>query len=144
MIYEKNSTPSALPAAAPGRDRLMTVMPFGKYCGLALPDLPDLYLYWLLFGGEIVLREPLRSEALREYHRRGYTVREPATPPATPARGDAAWADALIAAGLKALAKRHHPDVGGHGPDMAQINHAADWLRAKVERGPLGASRPGR
>lgn len=44
-------------------------MPFGRYQGLELDELPTSYLAWLLSLDD--LREPLRGAAWSEYQRRG-------------------------------------------------------------------------
>lgn len=42
--------------------------------------------------------------------------------------------DEIVGAGLRTLARRHHPDVGGDVEHMQALNHAADWLRAQAPR----------
>ena len=118
----------------------MPIMPFGRHRGEPLDEIPDSYLAWLLTRA---LREPLYSQvrdearrrttdeedthqAYRDYQRREYAPpRRHAVPPASDV-------DDLIASGLHALAKKYHPDLGGDLRRMQAINHAADWLRAKV------------
>jgi hypothetical protein len=43
------------------------------------------------------------------------------------------WALAIVSAGFRALALRHHPDHGGKAPDMVAIYDAAAWLREKIQ-----------
>ena len=50
-------------------------MPFGKFSGLPLADVPTNYLSWLL---SIDLREPLKSAAWSEYRRRADAQEAPA------------------------------------------------------------------
>jgi hypothetical protein len=40
--------------------------------------------------------------------------------------------DEIISAGVRSLARTHHPDVGGDHQRMVTINNAADWLREKA------------
>jgi hypothetical protein len=115
-------------------------MPFGRYRDWLLEDLPRSYLAWLL---TIDLREPLRSDVWEEAHRRGVdaqdgrrrhtdTDREPHIDGDHRYVPDVALVEELVGAGLKVLARRHHPDVGGNHDTMVAITAAADWLRAAV------------
>lgn len=99
-------------------------MPFGKFKGRRITDLPDAYVAWLL---GLDLREPLRSAVVAEAAARGLLVGY--VPRLRPAR---AVAEELIGAGLRALARRHHPDVGGDVTEMQQVNAAASWLRGRL------------
>jgi hypothetical protein len=107
-------------------------MPFGKFAGCALSELPDSYLQWL---GSIELRPPLKEAVDREIAtrisrdgaRRAFGI-TPTTP-----QVDRTTVEEIIGAGLRVLAKRHHPDVtGGDGEEMKRINLAASWLREIV------------
>jgi hypothetical protein len=101
-------------------------MPFGRHYGLPVNDLPDAYLAWLL---TIDLREPLRAVVIAEAELRGLLL-HPA-PPTAPLRD---VAEQLVTAGLHALARRHHPDLGGDLATMQDLNAAADWLRGRVRK----------
>ncbi len=57
-------------------------MPFGKYKGHTLDELPDEYLLWM--SANVPLREPLWSAITEEMALRGYEELPP--PPAPPAR----------------------------------------------------------
>jgi hypothetical protein len=88
-------------------------MPFGKFRGNDLADLPDKYLDWLLF--EIELREPLRSAVQREYSTResGFSI---------PETSDTLDADKVKKI-YRNLARQYHPDIiGGTGDVMKGIN----------------------
>ena len=50
-------------------------MPFGKYLGKPIQELPDDYLNWILENLE--LRRPLRVALETEFERRGEIERQP-------------------------------------------------------------------
>jgi hypothetical protein len=80
-------------------------MPFGKFKGWALAELPDDYLRWLVSLDD--LREPLRSAVVSEWTGR---FRGPSTGALVPIPSEAVpVADALVTAGYRALALQHHP-----------------------------------
>ena len=103
----------------------MRTMPFGRFKGLPVTELPTEYLVWLLRA--VDLREPLRSALRVEATARGLTG-DPG-PALAPGR---AWAEDLIGAGLRVLARQHHPDAGGDVRTMQQVNAAASWLRDRA------------
>jgi hypothetical protein len=94
-------------------------MPFGKHKGWPLVDVPDDYLAWLLSLGH--LREPLRSAVESERVRR-----------ATREHVDPRLVEDVISAGRRALARRHHPDVGGSHELMLALDAACSWLFARA------------
>ena len=98
-------------------------MPFGKYRGELLEDLPFTYLDWLL---TLELREPLRSAIKTEFERRTFSQGNRLVINVT-------LCDELISAGLRSLARRYHPDSEkGDHEKMVAVNQAADWLRSQV------------
>ena len=114
-------------------------MPFGRHRGEPLDELPDGYLRWLL-GRD--LREPLRSAVRNEAQRRAddeETVhddyrrhqRRAYAPPPRHAVPPASDVDDLTR-GLARARQEISPRSGGDLRRMQAINHAADWLRAKV------------
>jgi hypothetical protein len=88
-------------------------MPFGKYRGEPLAEIPDAYLEWLMF--EIDLREPLRSAVHREFYARSRSHEYEATEKGT--------LDANRIKGIYwNLARQYHPDKGGDDGIMKGIN----------------------
>ena len=96
-------------------------MPFGKYRGQPLCDLPQDYLDWLT---TIELHGQLRAAVKIEVDRRLYTAHACPT----------AIAEELIAAGTRHLARRYHPDTGGSHEAMIEVTVAAAFLRQAVRR----------
>ena len=105
-------------------------MPFGRYKGWVVDDLPTDYLSWL---SDISLRDPsLRSAVMNELRTRGRSGAH-----ARRTNGHApnpAVVDQLVSASVRTLAKVHHPDCGGDTAMMQKINVAADWLRSQPRR----------
>ena len=93
-------------------------MPFGRYSGLPLADIPSSYLSWLL--GLDDLREPLKSAAWAEYRRR------------VDAQGGQAVstldADAIKTV-YRTLALKWHPDRGGTTEAMQAVNEFYEALQ---------------
>jgi hypothetical protein len=100
----------------------MDTMPFGRYRGRPLRDLPDSYLDWLLSLAD--LREPLRARVEAEAARRAGAARGTAA-----LRGPlGAVADRIVARGYRALAAEAHPDHGGDHAAMVQLTAAREAL----------------
>jgi hypothetical protein len=110
-------------------------MPFGKYRGRPLADIPDAYVHWLASLQN--LREPLRAAVHREAQRRRHpgAARDRALLPvaALPV------AQEIITLGYRALTHRYHPDAGGDHPRMVLLNAAVTWLREAVHGVGRGA-----
>lgn len=102
-------------------------MPFGKYRGVLLADLPDDYLAWLFT--KLELREPLRTQVGAEYHARFSRRTSTATQPLPEV---ITMAEELVSAGFRKLANQHHPDHGGDHKTMVLVNNAADFLRQSL------------
>jgi hypothetical protein len=85
----------------------------GKYAGCRIEEVPATYLEWLLAEAKSTI------EGVENELERRRLVEE--------AGQD--WAERLISAGYRTLAKQHHPDVGGDPAMMREINAAAAALR---------------
>ena len=90
-------------------------MPLNHHSGWARQWGDDRYI-----GGR---RPPSRTEA------REISMQRKTTDPAELQK----WADAVITAGFRVLASRHHPDHGGNAVDMRAIYDAVEWLRKKAK-----------
>jgi hypothetical protein len=97
-------------------------LPFGRYRGRPLTELPSDYVEWALALDYV--REPLKSRLRAEAQRRGLYQQSRLSL-------HARTAEALITAGIHALAQHHHPDVAGEHEMMVRITLAADWLSAR-------------
>lgn len=95
-------------------------MPFGKYRDQPLDQIPKSYLQWLL-AEATNLSADLRA-AIQD-------VLSP--PPVRYPPPDPETVALIVNAGVRALAKDHHPDVGGDLAVMTRINSAAQWLKAR-------------
>ncbi len=105
-------------------------MPFGKYIGQALTDLPDQYVAWLLTP-PVVLREPLKQFVIDEASRRD-RVREAQRAAALVTANVVEAAHEIIKQGVRALTRTRHPDAGGSADAMQAVNNAAELLRAAL------------
>ena len=99
-------------------------MPFGKFKGTRLADVPLDYLEWLA-GRE--LREPLCSAVREELRRRGGS-----SPRGRGVHLDFRIAAEIVEAGRRSLARHHHPDAGGSATVMQSVNATADVMLAQL------------
>lgn len=95
-------------------------MPFGKYRDQLIEAVPKSYLQWLL-ANATNLAPDLRAAM--------QAVLSPPVPRFPPP--DAATVTLIVNAGVRALAKEHHPDIGGDLAVMTRINSAAQWLKER-------------
>jgi uncharacterized protein (DUF3820 family) len=104
-------------------------MPFGKFSGVELDELPDAYLRWLL--SIEITNDLLAAELQLEAEARGFFTKARGRAPrsAAPARE---VVDELVGAGLRSLARKYHPDCGGDTRRMQEVTGAADWLRQQA------------
>jgi hypothetical protein len=108
------------------KHRRCQTMPFGRHRGTKISDLPDHYIEWLL---SIELREPLRSAVSNEYRQRMCTDDDSSAPAV-----NTLIVDEIVGAGVRALSKKFHPDVGGDHQKMVAINRTAEWIRTQGRR----------
>lgn len=101
-------------------------MPFGKFKGVLLTDIPTDYLEWLASLSH--LRDPLRGAVERELDAR----QEDRATGQNEMCPSPRVAEEIIGAGVRSLARRYHPDAGGSHEDMVRVNDAAEWLRRQV------------
>jgi hypothetical protein len=103
---------------------LSTPMPFGKYKGWPLWDVPGDYLLWVLRECAR-LRPGLRLDIQAELR-----SRVAAAGPETPPPGNTlALTSALIRTWHREMVLRYHPDRGGSHEAMQAINDAHDRLK---------------
>lgn len=91
-------------------------MPYGKYKGLALEQIPTTYLEW-------ILKSMKESAASIEDELEAREQQESAT---------LSMARRLIEAGYRQLAKQMHPDAGGDTAAMQELNGTVERLRRTV------------
>jgi len=112
-------------------------MPWGKHQGVDLADIETSYLVWVLEKCDNVrssLRAAIEEELANRFGRSRRRSEPPPPPPPPPRRPcpDPTLAEEIVAMGFRALAKRHHPDVGGNTATMQRLSATADWLKARL------------
>lgn len=102
-------------------------MPFGKFKGEEVEDIPEGYLFWL--WDNVELRTPL-LEAVADVlgiGRQSPPSENKKLPPI-----DMDIAIELVRVGFRQLAKQFHPDVGGSDEKMRKLNAAHEFLKARL------------
>lgn len=110
-------------------------MPFGRYRGCALLEIPTNYLVWVIEKSDITdidVRRAIRAELAwrftdasgRTLPTTAITIPSSLTTPVT----------SIIKHGVRDLARQHHPDVGGDPETMRAILAARDWLNEQVRK----------
>jgi hypothetical protein len=99
-------------------------MPFGKFKGVRVEELEIGYLEWLVEN--IRLRGSLRVAVETEYHRRLRLEDDSSI--------NHVIVDEIVGAGVRSLARKHPPDMGGDHGRMVLINRAAEWIRQQARR----------
>jgi hypothetical protein len=110
----------------------MTTMPFGKYRGWPLNELPDDYINWLAALGD--LRQPLRGAVENEWWRRACASapRAEIVPALRIEPHQVALARQVFELGYRATAMKLHPDAGGSTEQMQRLNGLADTVRKQL------------
>lgn len=135
--YVHHQTNSLPPVFAMG---CAMTMPFGKFSGVDIGDLPDDYVRWLL---TIDLRPRLRSAVEREAAYRGIEVEHEDETVGCSAAAislhiaavDLPLARRVFDEGYRTVAKKLHPDTGGDVAQMSALNALADSLRGQLAIG---------
>jgi hypothetical protein len=113
-------------------------MPFGRFKGHDVYELPTDYLLWLT---GIELRDRLRAEVEDALRFRLHERKHADTSAPRVAIGPAIYIDPadvpaireLIDRGFRAAARVHHPDAGGDAEKMRQLNVLVEKLRSQIE-----------
>jgi hypothetical protein len=109
------------------------LMPFGKFAGWQLEDLPQAYLTWL--KSRTNLRDPLRSCVQFEWERRLQELREPVHSDRgvirVPFEHRELFAE-VVESGYRTVAMRVHPDRGGDPVRMRALNALVEELREQI------------
>lgn len=101
-------------------------IPFGKYRGCEIADLPENYLEWLL---TIELKSGLFDAVVIEINRRRFSRQHYQAKSEVPA---APMVKEIVKAGYRALAMKYHPDHGGDGKKMVELNLTYEKLLQEV------------
>ncbi len=109
-------------------------MPFGKFKGEPINELPDWYLGWI--WNNVKLRNPLHDEIEDELRFRGDLGSHQSTQrPAQTVTSirieprDAPLVLQIFERGFRAAAKSSHPDTGGNHGSMVRLNQIAQSIR---------------
>lgn len=108
------------------------VMPFGKYKGWSISDVPRDYLAWVLNNCERI--DPALRRAIYEHLTQGAGPRPAPPPPRRPPDLGPLLESvpAVVTRARGRLAARMHPDRGGDCEAMQLVNGVADDAAAEV------------
>lgn len=108
-------------------------LPFGKYKGWHISQVPDDYITWLMDDPRIW--ETTRAAANREWYRRHpdvIVVEEKIMFEIPPDLNK--QAKELILAGYRSMVKKYHPDAGGDEEEMKKINLVMELFNPLIGR----------
>jgi hypothetical protein len=121
---------------------MTNAIPFGKHAEVPLKNVPLAYLRWFekWYGTDAddpdeELLEAVQAELQRRAGDRH--TQEPPKPPdrqRVPVGVRPELARQIVSEGRRALARKHHPDVGGNTEIMQSVNATADWLEANARQ----------
>jgi hypothetical protein len=105
-------------------------MPFGRYKGQSLEDIPSSYLAWALRTCDLDpwLEQEIKDELESRRPRRPPPPPPPRQPPGSPPPPPPVLAG-IIDQWYRRLALRYHPDRGGSTLAMQVVNEAVNELR---------------
>jgi len=105
-------------------------MPWGKYRGRLIADVPSGYLLWAIETSDI--DEPYRSAIRAELaFRLDLELASAPTPPMLPPGELVTTFREMLRTGYRTLSLRVHPDKGGDTVAMQKVNATAEWARAQ-------------
>jgi hypothetical protein len=120
-------------------------MPFGKYAGRPIKDLPDGYLQWLSkrdisCGLRAAVDDEVRNRSGRNHDGSGHRYQSQDQRSDDRAHGVSisipadhlALVNDIVHEGFRALAKKQHPDAGGDTRQMQILNGVANLLRSQL------------
>jgi hypothetical protein len=103
-------------------------MPFGKYEGQFMEEIPSSYLEWVLtFAYSEWLKDGIEEEL-------GQREKEPDIRDTPSQDNMREHALKIISSGRKAQMHKHHPDAGGTDEAAQGVNLAHDWLQLLVRK----------
>jgi Putative quorum-sensing-regulated virulence factor len=121
---------------------MFDAIPFGKFAQVPLKKVPLQYLKWFANwyseehdDPDEELLESVQAEIQRRAGNRH--TQEPPKPPdrqRVPVGVKPELAAQIVSEGRRALARKHHPDVGGNTEVMQSVNATADWLETNVRQ----------
>lgn len=113
-------------------------MPFGKYVGTEVSELPTKYLEWLTENCDLYgdLEEEIEAELQSRYAAKTKKANSRPPNPEPKSSMPTAGLQPIVRDWYRDLARRYHPDAGGSDAEMSVVNTAHErLLRALAQRG---------